>query len=580
MRLFKLPHLALFFFCFGLANHLVAHAQDRHSSTLIIRSISVVVNEIFPGENQSAFYRGVNQIKINTKEEVIRRELLFQEGDPFDQFVIDESIRNLRSIGIVSKVTIQHHIDGDQVDVEVTVQDTWTLTPLINYSSGSGTERRSAGIQESNILGTGKRAELLYDENDGRTQLQGVWDDKRVLGSRKRLLLAHFDRADGFRSIGNFGLPFRSLVDKNSWYFSGDGGNTVGRLFENGEERFIYGQDRVDLEAAYIWAVTNPDKTVNRFKFGVRFQDYDFAEATDDDFENADVDPHSVSRDPSLLAEDRRFSSPLFGFQRIEPDFISLDYIDRFERVQDFNLGNTFSVLAGPALDVFGSKGDALLFNINDSDGARLSPDSFVRAELGLGNRLESNGFRNTVARFEVKYFNNFGPQFIGDKFFGNHTIASSFSIDYSDRLDRDRELLLGADNGLRGYESKTFTGDKRYVLNLEDRFHIADNVFQLVSIGGAAFIDVGASSNNSIGNMLTDDTYSDIGVGLRFGFPRSSGGKVFRVDLAFPLRDGPDGSNRFEIRFLLKGGQIFGGDLRSDSVGAENATAEVGLDS
>ena len=60
---------------------------------------------------------------------------------------------------------------------------------------------------------------------------------------------------------------------------------------------------------------------------------------------------------------------------------------------------------------------------------------------------------------------------------------------------------------------------------------------------------------------------------------PAASGTRVLRVDIALPLRDGPDGSDRYEPRIIFSGGQLFSGFLRSERVGGERATVDVGFD-
>ena len=99
------------------------------------------------------------------------------------------------------------------------------------------------------------------------------------------------------------------------------------------------------------------------------------------------------------------------------------------------------------------------------------------------------------------------------------------------------------------------------------------------MSLGTAAFVDVGAASSNSLGDLFSQDVYSDVGFGLRFCFPRASGGGIVRVDVAVPLRDGPDGSKAGEPRIIFAAGQLFGARLRSELVGPENAAAKLGFD-
>ena len=142
---------------------------------------------------------------------------------------------------------------------------------------------------------------------------------------------------------------------------------------------------------------------------------------------------------------------------------------------------------------------------------------------------------------------------------------------------DRNREFLLGADNFLRGYEARTFSGDKRFVLNLEDRIHLYDDVWQLLSVGGVIFADIGAASFSSTEDILQDELFSDIGFGLRLGFPRSSGSRVVRMDVAFPLRDGPDGTERYDPRFLVSVSQVFDSFLRGEIASSRRSTIDTG---
>ncbi len=547
----------------------------------IIREIRLEIRDIFEGPTLGGFYNTANNLKISTKEEVVRRELLFQEGDPLDQFLIEESERALRKLPFLRQVSITPIAveGGKSVDVLVSVQDTWTLIPQFSFSTGTGNNKTEVGFIETDFLGYGKRAELYYADDEGREKIEGVWEDQRLFGTAQRLLLGNFYRSDGYRSVFYYGRPFRSLTEKDSWHFNGDFADTVGRLFENGDERFIYRDRHQEVEARYTIAAGEPDVLLHRLGFGYEFLSDDFSQADEDDYEDVDVDPDSVSKDPTLLADDRRFSGPVLAYNRVEPDFISINYIDRFERVEDFNLGNDFSEKIQFAGKAFDSLRDTLLLSLSDSDGTRLSPTSFLRGEVGVGTRLDHEGFNNTLLRGEAKYYYVLGAKYLGDVFIGKHTLVASFAADYGDDLDKDREFLLGADNGLRGYKSRTFTGDKRAILNLEDRFHLVDDVFKLISLGGAFFIDAGGVTNDQFGEVFSDSLYSDFGFGFRIGFPRSSGGSVARLDIAFPLREGPDGSDKFEPRIVFTTGPPFRAKLRSETVGAENANVTVGLD-
>lgn len=542
-----------------------------------IRSIQINLKDIFDNDT-GAFYRSANAIKVNTREYVIRQEIIVKEGDDFDEFAVRESERNLRTLRYLRNVTIDEKFDGNFVDLTVNAEDTWTLLPKVNFSSGSGNNSRSFGVAESNLLGFGKRAEVLYSIEDNRTTLEGVWNDPRVWGTKTELLLGYFDRSDGKRSVFEYGLPYRTLVDKNSWSFDIDDSDAIGRLYQFGDERFIFRQERAVYGARYNFAKGDPESHVQRFGIGYNFIEDRFKQADASDFDDLDLDPATVSNDPTMVPENRRFSGPEFDYASIVPDYISMNYIDRFDRVQDYNLGGESHLTMMFAPESLGSVENTLLLDGNRTFGERFGPGSFGRGEFGFSTRRSSSSFDNTLLRGEANYYNVLGVLKYGDMYLGKHTLAAGIYTDWGLDLDRDREFLIGADTGLRGYEARTFTGDKRLVLNLEERAHFADDILELVSVGGAAFIDAGGATVDSYGHLFDEDLYADAGIGLRLGFPRSSGGKVARIDFAVPMRDSGDG-NDFTVRILFTGGQIFSSQLRSELLGARGANVEVGAD-
>ena len=112
-----------------------------------------------------------NSLHVLTREDVIRRELLFKEGDPYDQRVVDESARHLRNLGFIGNVTITPDTLPDQtVDLLVKTHDRWTLNPSMSVAAGGGVSGFGVGVREDNFLGSGQKAEIGYSRlSDGRT---------------------------------------------------------------------------------------------------------------------------------------------------------------------------------------------------------------------------------------------------------------------------------------------------------------------------------------------------------------------------------------------------------------------------
>ncbi len=122
--------------------------------------------------------------------------------------------------------------------------------------------------------------------------------------------------------------------------------------------------------------------------------------------------------------------------------------------------------------------------------------------------------------------------------------------------LDGERQFLLGGESGLRGYDNRRFDGNKRLLINIEDRAYIVYDWLHLVSIAFAGFADTGFAWRAGAGEDL-GDLVGDIGIGFRFDVTRGSGGTVMRLDYAYPVnRLGQEENPRGVLSFTA--GQAF----------------------
>jgi hemolysin activation/secretion protein len=102
--------------------------------------------------------------------------------------------------------------------------------------------------------------------------------------------------------------------------------------------------------------------------------------------------------------------------------------------------------------------------------------------------------------------------------------------------LDVDGQVLLGGDNGLRGYPLRYQAGTGRWLFTAEQRMFTNWFPFQLFNVGGAVFYDMGRVTGRDPLGSAPQGLLKDVGFGLRFGNSRSALGNVLHVDFAFPL--------------------------------------------
>ncbi len=145
------------------------------STACTVGRISIEQHQVFDEQDTMAFHdikqfsrpagdlaqtvgKLANDVHILTREDVIRRELLFMEGEPYDQRLVDESARHLRNLGFIGNVTIVSDTQANHtIDVLVKTHDRWTSDPSMSVAAGGGVSGFGVGLREDNFLGRGQK---------------------------------------------------------------------------------------------------------------------------------------------------------------------------------------------------------------------------------------------------------------------------------------------------------------------------------------------------------------------------------------------------------------------------------------
>ena len=129
-------------------------------------TINLVFN-IFEGEKKTVERINVKGNSV-TNENVIRGELLLDEGDPFTKINLEKSIAKIKSRNIFSQVDYKIN-DGSENNlkiIEIEVEE--SPTGEISAGAGIGTSggALALGVKENNWLGTGKAVEFQVDVDE------------------------------------------------------------------------------------------------------------------------------------------------------------------------------------------------------------------------------------------------------------------------------------------------------------------------------------------------------------------------------------------------------------------------------
>ena len=131
--------------------------------------------EINISESEKFYVEKINiNGNFNTLEEVVRNNLIIDEGDPFNEILFNRSINNIQSLGIFKKVNsnIKNGSKDNFKVIDLSVEE--RPTGEISVSAGFGTVGGTigAGIRENNFLGKGIKLdtnlELTEDSIKGK----------------------------------------------------------------------------------------------------------------------------------------------------------------------------------------------------------------------------------------------------------------------------------------------------------------------------------------------------------------------------------------------------------------------------
>ena len=129
-------------------------------------SISVKIN-IYEGEK--ILVERVNIAGNNvTNEEVIRGELILDEGDPFTKVALDKSIANIKSRNIFKNVKSEVNQGSDSTLKIIDINVEEMPTGQISAGAGVGTNGGSFAFEvaENNWLGEGKKVDFSLSTDE------------------------------------------------------------------------------------------------------------------------------------------------------------------------------------------------------------------------------------------------------------------------------------------------------------------------------------------------------------------------------------------------------------------------------
>ena len=497
-----------------------------------IGQIHIRNKNIFDTDNPKEdnwLFRGVNALHIGTRAGVIEGALLFKPGEPLVAARIEETERVLRQARYLHDASIVPvaYRDG-VVDIEVTTHDTWTLDPGISLSRSGGATSSGIKLKEYNLLGTGIALSYGRSNNVDRSSNEIEISNDRAFGGWTQLAYSRANNSDGSRSAMTVAHPFYSLDSTWAAGASASKDDRIDSIYSAGEIASQF-RRRENLAEVYGgWSRGRVDGWVSRYSIGVDQQSNSYA-----------LEPGLMP--PAQLPLNEKLVGPFLRYELIEDRFEKTENRNQIGRSEFFAMGLATRLQLGRADKLLGASRDAWLYSGTISRGFNPAPLHTLIASGSVSGEYSDGKVRRQQLGANAQYYL---PQ-------GRHWLFyASASFDTLTRPDPTESLLLGGDNGLRGYPLRYQSGNHRMLFTVEERAYSDLYLYRLFRVGGAAYFDLGRAWGGGVSSPGNTGWLGDVGFGLRLFSTRSAFGNVLHLDFAFPID--PD-VNVKRAQFLVK---------------------------
>lgn len=483
----------------------------------IISSVRILRHDVFDAATEAAdnaLFGAINTLHLRTREATVANDLLFRPGDRYDEALLKESARLLRGRRYFHDARVLPvRVCGSEVDVLVVTRDVWSLQPSVTFSRKGGHNTSSFAIRETNLFGFGKRLSVEHESGFERDSIKSIYDDPALFGSRFELRVEHNDTTDGQQNVFELERPFFSLDTRWSTGLRYESAELVEKIYQDTDVTNQFIHDRSLAEAWFGTSSGLRDSGITRWLLGATVAKSAF---TDNVFTLA-TEPFPV---------DRHYAYPWVEWQHERPDYETRHNFDSMAVTEDINFGSVSFVRLGWSGTGLGALDDSAVLSLGGRWNLARGKHHVLKVALGgTGYWNPKGGWENTTGSVDLEYHNVLSTRY-----------AHYGRLFYEAGINRpiDQPLYSDGMTGLRGYPLHFLRGERRGLMQLEQRFFTDWHPFRLLRVGFATFVDAGKSwDDRGHGTFL-----ADAGFGLRIASSRAYAGNILHIDLAFPLRE------------------------------------------
>jgi len=469
-----------------------------NSSGKMIRNIIIKRLDVFGTDinnpmwvNTGKIENLLNKTHINTNELIIRKNLLFSEGDTLSALILSDNERILRQLPFIndSRIIVVP-VSEDFADIVVLVKDVYSLGASGESLSLS---KGSVSLYEKNIFGMGHefRLNVPYDSELPHSPGLGLTYNINNIAKSFLNLNLYYHNGLGRKTYG-FKLE-RKLISSTTKYA---GGISVRQLFTSEDLDTMPTPEPLKYNQQDYWLMRSflvNEGSVTRFIIGVRYLN-----------NNVFARPYIL---PDSYHSLQRYKMYLGSVSLSMQKFYKTNLIYGYGRTEDIPYGGMINFTAGNEINEFKQR---LYAGINISTGHSLKRLGYFYSSAGLSAFFHGGQAEQGLLLLRTNY--------ISDLVYpGRYRMRNFLKIDYTRGFGRysDEYLLFDRENGFSGFRNDSLRrARQRISVNLESVLFSPGKVYGF-RLAYFAFADLGYlfDSNEFAGE---GEILSSIGLGIR----------------------------------------------------------------
>ena len=432
----------------------------------------------------------LNSTHFNTNENIIRKNLLFSEGDEISPLLLSDNERLLRQLPYIDDARIiVVPVSDEEVDILVLTKDVYSLGALYTYK---GLENGSVSVFDKNIFGMGHEfgLDVPYNSKDSDSPGIGVHYLANNIGKSFINLNVYFLYGLGEKTYG-FDLS-RKFVSFTTKYA---GGISVRQMYTTEDLDTLPVPAPLKYNLQDYWLSRSfliNKELVSRIIIGARYTNNNV-------FDRPIILPESYYN----LQNYRIFLGSLaLSIQK----YYKTNLLYSYGRTEDIPYGGLFKFTAGREFNEFKLR---TYLGGEVSLGKSINSVGYFYNYAGLSTYFNENHTEQGILSLGMNYFSNLVTM-------GNIKIRNFVHFDYMRGFNRYSNEFLKFENvnGFSGFKNDSVNGTQRLSVSLESVLFSPLNIygFRFAFFGFTDFSFL-SGTNEILGNGYS---LSSIGVGIR----------------------------------------------------------------